>query len=164
MIRYRVNPNFLPVLFSMGEAPQSAEQASSNFASSCPLKEKTADLQYCTYELSYIEENKRSKESPWSVRHIGVYHHRDPGRNFDLWILLCPNPDGPVQRMLGALKRGSQDALRDFCADPSLFHMWLSAHYSDNMRWYLRALGDQVVEQVIHPLFLSLLFRLPSHF
>ncbi|KAL8693317.1 MAG: hypothetical protein Q9218_001836 [Villophora microphyllina] len=131
----------------MGEAPVVAERGGSNFASSYSQKAKTSSLQYCTYELQYIEENRRSKENPWSVRHIGVYHHRDPVSNFDLWVFLCPNADGSVQRMLGALQQQSQDTLRKFCDDPFHFHMLLNCHYPGNMRCYLKALGDQVEDQ-----------------
>ncbi|KAL8626258.1 hypothetical protein Q9189_008063 [Teloschistes chrysophthalmus] len=131
----------------MGEAPYPVERGGSNFASSSSYIASTSDLQYCTYDLQYIEDNKRSKENPWSVRHLGVYRHRDPLSNFDLWILLCPSPDGPVQRMLDALLQSNQDTLQDLCDDPFRLHVLLNHHYSCKMQWYLRALGEQIEDQ-----------------
>ncbi|KAI4254737.1 MAG: hypothetical protein LQ352_002932 [Teloschistes flavicans] len=147
MLRYQIKQSLLPILFKMGEAPYPAERGGSNFASSSYYIASTSDLQYCTYDLQYIEDNKRSKENPWSVRHLGVYHHRDPLSNSDLWILLCPSPDGPVQRMLDVLLQSGQDTLQDVCDDPFRLHVLLNHHYACNMQWYLRALGEQIEDQ-----------------
>lgn len=149
MARYRVNPAFLSIIFSMGEAPHPTERGSSYFASSYSNESRASELQYCAYELQYIEDNKRSKENPWSTRHIGVYHHRDPALDFDLWILLCSNADGPVERMLSALQGACPKVLQTFYDDPFWFHGLLVATYSDFMRWHLKALGDHIEEQVI---------------
>ena len=144
----------------MGEAPQAVERGSNNFASFHGRRNTSLDIQYCTYQLQYVEENRRSKENPWSIRHLGVYHHLDSASNLSLWILLCPTPDGPAQQILGALQRASQDTLQDFCDDPHYFHLMLNARYSSNMRWYLRNLGQQLEEQVM-PLSLTPCCGLP---
>ncbi|KAL8732313.1 MAG: hypothetical protein Q9181_004015 [Wetmoreana brouardii] len=129
LFRYQIDPSLLPVLFATGEAPHPAERGGSHFASSYsqqPRKMKISDLQYCAYDLQYIEENKRSKENPWSTRHIGIYHHWDPVSDFNLWVLLCPNADGPVQRILGALQHADRKTLQHFCDDPFRFHRLLN--------------------------------------
>lgn len=157
ILRYQVDASLFPILFTVGDAPHPVERGGCNFASSYSGKTTTSDLQYCTYNLQYIEENKRSKENPWSVRHLGVYHHRDPLSEFDLWVFLCPTLDGPVQRMLDALQQCDQDTLRELCNEQFRFHMLLNNHYSSNMQWYLRILGNQIENQVMQ----SLCFDLP---
>lgn len=59
MARYRVNPAFLSIVFSMGEAPHPTERGSSYFTSSYSNESRASELQYCAYELQYIEDNKR---------------------------------------------------------------------------------------------------------
>ena len=148
MTRYRIAPSLLPVLFTMGQTPHAAERGATHFASTYSSRTKSSSQQSCAYEFQHMEENRRSKENPWSVRHIGVYHHRDPSLKFDLWVLLCSNADGPLELIRDALQRADDKVLQGFCDDPFFFHALLNAHYSDHMRWYLRALGDQLEDQV----------------
>jgi hypothetical protein len=95
-----------------------------------------------SYQVRYIEENHRPGRNPWSLRHTGVYHHHSP--EFDLWIILNPIMDSPVEMRLLELEMPSADPaeVSKICENPFLLHILLFSSYFGNWRWYFRSLGD----------------------
>ena len=114
LTRYNVNPEFLHILFSLGNAPHISKGGSSyamysrssdntqNTFHFLPSVDKYLNLLSgtCCYQLQYAEENQRSKHSPWSFRHTAVYHHHDSTTNFDLFILLHPVENSYLEQQL----------------------------------------------------------------
>lgn len=89
--------------------------------------------------------------SRWSLRHTGIYHHHDVSANFDLWIILHPVNGSILENKLTALAddEGVSRSMRSkLYQDPFRLHLLIYSSYSDNWRWYLRFLGDQVKHKV----------------
>ncbi|CAF9911789.1 MAG: hypothetical protein HETSPECPRED_000445 [Heterodermia speciosa] len=142
MTRYRVDPTFLPVLFSFGAEPNLAESGASNIAS-ISAEDLSRKL---SYQIRYTEENKRSSVRPWSLRQTGVYHHHSLNPQFDLFIFIHPKEDSLVEESLMSLSEStaaSQASLKAICENPFRIHMLLFSSYLDNWRWYFRYLDEE---------------------
>lgn len=103
-----------------------------------------------SYQLQYVEENHRSRDRPWSIRHTGVYHHHSSKDTFDLFIFLNPMDESVLEQQLAAYTqpRFSQYTLASICADPMRLHVLPFAAYVHNWRWCLRYWGKQFGERV----------------
>jgi hypothetical protein len=103
------------------------------------------------YQFRYVEENARSKDSPWSIRHMGMYHrHSVDGKN-DVFILLNPYENSAVEKQLLVLVTGHskiQSTLKSLCEDPFRLHLLPFSSYVGNWRWYLRYMGELFQKQV----------------
>ena len=159
MTRYRVDPTFLPVLFSFGAEPNLAESGASNIASisaedaSRSKLFRLLEIGFRThvgielsYQIRYTEENKRSSVRPWSLRQTGVYHHHSLNPQFDLFIFIHPKEHSLVEESLMSLSEStaaSQASLKAICENPFRIHMLLFSSYLDNWRWYFRYLDEE---------------------
>ena len=103
-----------------------------------------------SYQLQYVEENHRSLDRPWSIRHTGVYHHHSAKDAFDLFIFLNPMDESVLEQQLAAYTQPgfSQDSLASICAAPMRLHTLPFAAYVHNWRWCLRYWGKQFGERV----------------
>lgn len=164
LMGYQVDSAFLPVLFSFGDEPHLAESGATNVATN-----KLEDGQHSkssrgrtleghspdkhpdvSYQLQYVEENHRSLDRPWSIRHTGVYHHHSPKDAFDLFIFLNPMDESVLEQQLMAYTQPhfSQYVLASICANPMRLHVLPFAAYVHNWRWCLRYWGKQFGERV----------------
>jgi len=101
-----------------------------------------------SYQIRYREQNHRSGPDPWSLRHTGVYHYHTP--ESDLWIILNPIKESPVETRLLELERlpANSAEVRRICDNPFLLHTLLFSSYFGNWRWYFRSLGDDFEKKV----------------
>ncbi|TLD24526.1 hypothetical protein E2P81_ATG11862 [Venturia nashicola] len=138
---YNVDPNFLRIIFSFGEEPNLAESSSSFLSVRSPKDSQDAEI---SYQLNYVEENRRQSKDPWSYRHTGVYHRHTP--NFDLFILLHPNQSNTLENrvlsMLGLNSFIAPTGNHVISFNPYRFHTAVLFSFLDNWRWYFRYLGD----------------------
>lgn len=164
LMEYHVDSAFLPILFSFGDEPHLAESGATNVVtnklehgqhSESPwgrtLKGTPSDrCPDISYQLQYVEENHRSRDRPWSIRHTGVYHHHSPKNTFDLFILLNPMDESILEQQLTAYTQPhfSQHMLASICAHPMRLHVLPFAAYVHNWRWCLRYWGKQFGERV----------------
>ncbi|KAK0514786.1 hypothetical protein JMJ35_002165 [Cladonia borealis] len=141
LTRYEVDPAFLSVLYSFGGAPHLAENGSSN-ETSRTIEEGSHNL---IYQIRYSEENQRSRDSPWSVRQTGVYHHHSSTKKFDLFIILHPLNESVLERRLLEFGLPQSDArgLTSIFENPYRLHILPFASYLENWRWYFRSLGKE---------------------
>src|ERR1700761_8576148 len=91
------------------------------------------------YLTRYAEENHRSRTTPWSVRHTGVYHYHSAATDFDLFILLHPVPNSVLEQQLATL---DISAIATIFTNPFTFHFLPFSSYLSNWRWYFRHLGE----------------------
>ncbi|QDS67852.1 hypothetical protein FKW77_007579 [Venturia effusa] len=144
-----VDPNFLRIVFSFGEEPHLAESSSSFLSVRTDKESSKTEI---SYQLNYVEENRRGGYDPWSFRHTGVYHRHTS--NSDLFILLHPTQDSIFEdhllSMLGinlieiSTEPIASAALAD---DPYRLHSLVLASFLDNWRWYFRYLGDHFASE-----------------
>ncbi|KAF8848232.1 hypothetical protein BDZ45DRAFT_606259, partial [Acephala macrosclerotiorum] len=145
--KYEVHPDFLRVLFSFGEEPHLAEASSNNLAIHYPKTRET----YITYQVNYVEENRREGRDPWSFRHTGVYHHHNS--DFDLFIVLHSNSQNVLENSLrkmfevGQMTNSEVSQRSSFCQDPYRLHLLVMSSFFENWRWYFRSLGDAFTEE-----------------
>lgn len=141
---YQVDPSFLRVVFSFGEEPHVAESGSSFLSiRSDPDSPKTE----ISYQLNYVEENRRKGYDPWSFRHTGVYHGH--ALDSDLFIILYPTQDSILEShllsILGInLIEVSMEPVMSakLVNDPYRLHSLVLCSFLDNWRWYFRFLGE----------------------
>ena len=107
-----------------------------------PRIDKGLDI---SYQIRYTERNHRSPTTPWSVRQTGVYHHRSRDGKFNLFILIHPLGESPLEEVLqDKLKNGPGSAeAKALCENPYRLHVLPFALYLDNWRWYHRSLSDR---------------------
>lgn len=147
---YRVDPNFLRIVFSFGEEPNLSE--SSSCFLSVRSEQKTQETEI-SYKLNYVEENRREGFDPWSYRHTGVYHRHT--LESDLFILLHPNQNSVLEsHLLSMLGIGLVDIPTEIAVstrlveDPYRLHIVVLCSFLDNWRWYFRYLGDNFASEV----------------
>lgn len=147
---YKVDPSFLRIIFSFGEEPHLAE-SSSSFLSL--RSEQDGHETEISYQLNYVEENRRNGQDPWSYRHAGVYHRHTP--NFDMFILLHPVKSSILEdRVLSALgldlvsTSESDPVASKTLADPYCLQTLVLCSFLDNWRWYFRYLGEKFTTAV----------------
>ncbi|KAH7134921.1 hypothetical protein B0J11DRAFT_424563 [Dendryphion nanum] len=137
---YEIHHSVADVIASFGYDPNKAEGSSNNNTihvgpSSCEI----------SYQIRYVEQNKRSKLNPWSLRHTGVYHHHSATSETDTMLLLHPVLEPAFRTKIRAL----QDDIFDrgaLCSNPFLLHTWLFSQYFCHWRWYYRYLDDRFAE------------------
>ena len=103
-----------------------------------------------SYQLRYVERNKRKCGDPWSLRQTGVYHKysaQDELSPENLWILFHPMPKSVAYKRLqettAAELRG-----RDTRPDPLRLHLLVFSSYVDNWRLYLHDITRKFLELV----------------
>lgn len=96
-----------------------------------------------SYQIRYVEENKRSSSQPWSTRQTGIFHHHSATEDFDFFIFLNPYPleDCLVEKQILNLTK-SLPAVAALLEDPFRLHLLPFASYLDNWRWYFQYLGQ----------------------
>ena len=109
--------------------------------------DKSKDL---SYQVRYTEENHRCRETPWSVRQTGVYHHHSSTQSFDLFMLLHPLAESVLETQLieFANTQSYQSELESICSNPYTLHILPFALYTGNWRWYFRSLGEDFDNKV----------------
>ena len=135
LTRYQINPAFLSILFSFGSEPHLTETGNNSLHN---IKRPDGSRELC-YLTRYAEENHRSRTTPWSVRHTGVYHLHSSTTPFDLFILLHPCPNSILEQQLFSLPPSSLDSV---LANPFILHFLPFSSYLGNWRWYFRHLGE----------------------
>ena len=101
------------------------------------------------YRLQYVERNQRSKSTPWSFRHTGVYHLHKP--DFDFFLLVHSTSDSAIEQQLIRMTDGdaSSEQLRNqVVQNPSSLHNMLLAAYSDNWQALSRDYDKQIAKTV----------------
>lgn len=146
---YKVDPNFLRIIFSFGEEPHLAESSSSFLSVRSEQETLVTEI---SYQLNYVEANRREGYDPWSYRHTGVYHRHTP--DFDLFILLHPNQNSVLEShllsMLGIDPVGTSTEIKvstKLLEDPYRLHYLVLCSFLDNWRWYFRYLGDNFASE-----------------
>ncbi|KAF2687942.1 hypothetical protein K458DRAFT_294629 [Lentithecium fluviatile CBS 122367] len=140
---YSIHQDFADVVASFGQDPNIAEGSSNNATIHTPNKMSTS----LSYQIRYVEENQRGGQDPWSLRHTGIYHHRNTAANgLDVFILLHPVREPVIENQLSALE-GDVAGRKELCTNPFLIHTWLFSSYFDNWRWYLRYLGTRFASE-----------------
>ena len=97
-----------------------------------------------SYEIRYVEENKREGQDPWSLRHTGVYHRHDS--ELDVFVLLHPMEANMAEKRLLKLIETPDENLEELkriIQNPFRLHLLLFSSYFDNWRWYFRYLGKE---------------------
>ncbi|KAL8342776.1 hypothetical protein RB598_004237 [Gaeumannomyces tritici] len=140
-----VRPEYLRILLSFGNIPLEPEARNSYVSFHQDVNGNVS----LAYRLVYSE---RNRAGAWTLRQIGIYHHRPQSRSLsvfgDLLILaagtrqtrffatleeaLAPNPAGTPN-----------SAARSLETNPWSFHTTLLACYADSWRDYFRYLGSQ---------------------
>lgn len=151
--RCDIRTDFLRVLLSFGDEPHGSE-ASSGTHTFIPQDNEGYVL---LYKLNYVEQNRRNAMTPWSFRHVGVYHHHKPGS--DLFILLHSQPTSLLSERLEQLiddasTGSSARSIREkLCGSPSSLHILALSCYLDNWRPWLRFLGSEFsgILSLLHP-------------
>lgn len=99
-----------------------------------------------SYQIRYVEQNRRVGQDPWSLRHTGVFHHHKSTNGTDIIILLHPVRTPLIETVITSLENDPTGRVR-FCENPFLLHTWLFAQYFDNWRWYFRYIGERFSEE-----------------
>ena len=89
---------------------------------------------------------------PWSVRHMAVYHKFNSRKNCSVWILLQASQHTRNQ-LVDHILRQDYAVKKNTPAgtdDPFLCHMLLLMPTSENWRWYINYLEDELESLVGH--------------
>jgi hypothetical protein len=104
-----------------------------------------------SYQLRYVERNRRKSGDPWSLRQTGV-HHRYSAQNGlsppeNLWILFHPMLKSVAYKRL---QEATEADLRGSGAraDPLRLHLLVFSSYVDNWRLYLHDMTRRFLELV----------------
>lgn len=141
--KYHIHADFARIIFSFGEAPNYAE-ASSSSSSNVSIRTSLEGVTEASYEIRYVEENKREGQDPWSLRHTGVYHRHDS--ELDVFVLLHPMEANVAEKRLLKLIETPEENLEELkriTQNPFRLHLLLFSSYFDNWRWYFRHLGKE---------------------
>jgi hypothetical protein len=116
-----------------------------------PLKAMSVDL--CveiSYQLRYVERNKRKCGDPWSLRQTGVHHKytaKDDLSPENMWILFHPVPKSAAYKRLQETTAADLRG-RDTQTDPLRLHLLVFSSYVDNWRPYFHDMTRQFLELV----------------
>ncbi|CAO2655110.1 Nn.00g101740.m01.CDS01 [Neocucurbitaria sp. VM-36] len=139
---YNVHHEFSNVVASFGQDPNIAEGSSNN----ATIHEETPGDCKLSYQIRYVEQNRRGGQDPWSLRHTGVFHCHSLADGTDIFILLHPIRVPLVETVLTSLEDDLIER-KKFCENPFLLHTWLFSQYFDNWRWYFRYIGERFAEE-----------------
>lgn len=137
--QYNIPHDFSDVVASFGQEPNIAEGSSNN----ATLNVNEAGDSTLSYQIRYVEQNGRVMQNTWSRRHTGIYHSHRANAGLDVVILLHPNRNPVFEDVISALQQNPIKR-KQVCNDPLMLHEALLASYTDNWRWYMRYLGEQI--------------------
>jgi hypothetical protein len=159
---YQISPSVLDVICAFGDKHASADEVSESGLYSTfdgisygqyhmPLKAMSVDL--CveiSYQLRYVERNKRKCGDPWSLRQTGVHHKytaKDDLSPENMWILFHPVPKSAAYKRLQETTAADLRG-RDTQTDPLRLHLLVFSSYVDNWRPYFHDMTRQFLELV----------------
>lgn len=136
---YDVSPDFADVVACFGQEPNIAEGSSNNAA----IQTDDEGCSILSYQVRSVEQNGRGAQNSWSRRHTGVYHCHKAISGLDVMIVLHPGREARFETAVASL-RTDKARREEVCKDPLRLHENLLASCTDNWRWYMRYLGEQV--------------------
>ncbi|KAF1355799.1 hypothetical protein EJ07DRAFT_131126 [Lizonia empirigonia] len=139
LTEYDVGPDFADVVACFGQEPNIAEGSSNNAA----LQIDDEGCSVLSYQVRSVEQNGRGAQNSWSRRHTGVYHCHKASSGLDVMIVLHPGREPRFETAVASL-RTDKARREEVCKDPLRLHENLLASSTDNWRWYMRYLGEQV--------------------
>ncbi|KAF4629741.1 hypothetical protein G7Y89_g8405 [Cudoniella acicularis] len=139
--RYQVSPEFLDVVYGFGDKKVSADEVHESGS----YNGFVGSNYEISYQLRYMENNKRLHGDPWSLRQTGVYHQysgfgTDNVKN--LWILLHPIKESIAYKRLDQATF-SELRVHEMEFDPMRLHLLVFSSYIDNWRLYLHDITRQ---------------------
>lgn len=135
---YGIPADFSNVVASFGQVPHLAEARSNN----AMIQIHDCNAGELSYQIRYVEMNKRKGPNPWSLRHTGVYHRLESKETFNIVVVLHPVGTPLFENIIAELQHDKPLRQR-VCGTPLLLHEKLFACYFDQWRWYIRDLGDR---------------------
>ncbi|KAH6682672.1 hypothetical protein B0J14DRAFT_673055 [Halenospora varia] len=139
--RYQISPDFLNVVYGFGDKRVSADEVHES-GSYNPFDNSKYEI---SYQLRYMENNRRLHGDPWSLRQTGVYHQYS-GRGDDdtknLWVLLHPVNESVVCSRLESAA-SSDLGVEEMKFNPMRLHLLIFSSYIDNWRLYLHDITRQ---------------------
>lgn len=156
--RYQISPDFLNVVYGFGDKRVSADEVHES-GSYNPFDDSkygqwraVSDLDVSSltvieisYQLRYMENNRRLNGDPWSLRQTGVYHQYSGGGDDDtknLWVLLHPVRESVVCSRLESAAF-SDLGVEEMKFNPMRLHLLIFSSYIDNWRLYLHDITRQ---------------------